>query len=170
MEEVFLSYGFDAAKSKVLYVASKEKIPDAFSCTCFNKHYNKIMNEKRGKEKHSTLFYFLPSITDRKEVINQWRDNVHLTPIDFSIEFIESLSKKKVKFAPHLLNSTEPERMDQVDMLYGLFNHMVTVSNQNLIRNVDHLNVHNKRGSAEMERSVGGSNKRLDSTKFKLTY
>ena len=38
MEEVFLSYGFDADKSKVLYAASKKKIPDAFSCTYFNKH------------------------------------------------------------------------------------------------------------------------------------
>ena len=42
MEEVFLSYGFDAAKSKVLYAASKEKIPDAFSCTCFNKTTTKL--------------------------------------------------------------------------------------------------------------------------------
>ena len=30
MEEVFLSYGFDTAKSKVLCAVSKEKIPDAF--------------------------------------------------------------------------------------------------------------------------------------------
>ena len=111
--EVFLSYGFDAAKSKVLYAASKEKIPHAFSCTCF------FVNEKHGKEKHSTLFSFLPSITDRKEVINQWPDNVHLMPIDFNIEFIEFFSKKKVKFAPHLLNSSGPECMDQADMLYG---------------------------------------------------
>ena len=123
-----------------------------------------------GKRSTLLFFNFLPSITDRKEVINQWRDNVHLTPIDFNIEFIDSFSKKKVKFAPHLLNSSGPERMDQVDMLYGLFNHLVTVSNQNLIRNVDYLNIHDKRGSNEMEWSLGGSNKRFDSTKFKLTY
>ena len=123
-----------------------------------------------GKRSTLLFFNFLPSITDRKEAINQWRDNVHLTPIDFNIEFIDSFSEKKVKFAPHLLNSSGPERMDQVDMLYGLFNHVVTVSNQNLIRNVDYLNVHDKRGSNEMEWSLGGSNKRFDSTKFKLTY
>ena len=62
-EEVFLSYGFDTQKSKVLYAASKEKIPNAFSATCFNKHYSEIMNERREKEDHSTLCYFLPSIT-----------------------------------------------------------------------------------------------------------
>ena len=116
--------------------------------------------------------YFLPSITDRKEVINHLCDNVHLTPIDFNIEFIESFSKKKVKFAPHLLNSSGPEHMDQVDMLYGLFKHLVTISNQNLTRNVDYLNVHDKRGSDEMEWSVGRSNKRFDSRRglIKLTY
>ena len=94
-EEVFFSYGYDAAKAKVLYPVSKEKIPDAFSATCFNKHFPEIMNERREKENHSTLFYYLPSITDRKESINQWRDNVNLTSIDFSIEFIESFSSKK---------------------------------------------------------------------------
>ena len=62
------------------------------------------------------------------------------------------------------------ERQDQVEMLYGLFKHMAKVSNQNLSRNVDYLNVHKKRGSDEMEWSVGGSNKRYDSSKFKLTY
>ena len=91
-EEVFLSYGYDAAKAK--YAVSKEKIPDAFSATCFNKHFSEIMNERREKEDHSILFYFLPSITDHKESINQWRDNVNLTPIDFNVEFIESFSLK----------------------------------------------------------------------------
>ena len=113
-EEVFLSYGCGAAKAKVLYASSKQKIPDAFSANCFNKHFSKIMNEKREKDDHSTLFYFLPSITDRKESTNQWRDNVNLTPVDFTIEFIESFSSKKAKFEPHLLNSKGPERLDQV--------------------------------------------------------
>ena len=74
------------------------------------------------------------------------------------------------KFAPHLLNSNSSERLDQVDMLYGIFNHMTEVSSQNLIRNVDYLNVHDKRDDSEMEWSVGGSKQRYDSSKFKLTY
>ena len=73
-EEAFFSYGYDAAKAKILYAMSKEKIPDAFSFTCFNKHYSEIVNEKREREKSSTVFYFLPSITDRKEEINQWKE------------------------------------------------------------------------------------------------
>ena len=170
-EEVILSYGYDAAKAKVLYAVSKEKIPNVFSATCFNKHYSKILNERREKEDHSTLFYFLPSITDRRETINQWRDNVNLTPIDFSVEFIKSFSSKKVKFAPHKLNSDGVERLDQIEMLYGLFRHMAKVSNQKLTRNVDYLNVHDKRSNDEMVWSVSGSKKkRYDLSKFKLTY
>ena len=144
-EEVFLSYDYDAAKAKVLYASLKQKIANAFSATCFNKHFSEIMNERQEKEEHSTVFYFLPSITDCKESINQWRDNVNLTPVDFTVEFIESFSSKKVKFEPHLLNSRGPECLDQVEMLYGLFKHMATVSNQNLLRNVDYFNVMEKR-------------------------
>ena len=77
------------------------------------------MNDRSDKEDHSTLFYYLPSITNWKESINQWRDNVNLIPVDSSIEFIESLSPKKVKFEPHSLNSTDQnERAAQVKMLY----------------------------------------------------
>ena len=129
-----------------------------------------MFNERREKEDCSTLLFFLPSITDRKEKINQWRENVNLTPTDFSIEFIESSSKKKAKFNPLLLNCNGDEQLDQVDMLYGLFNHIATVSNQNLIRNVDYLNVYDKRDSESMEWSFGGSKKRFNSSKFKLTY
>ena len=95
---------------------------------------------------------------------------MNLKPIDFSVEFIEPFPKKKAKFAPHLLNSDGSERLDQVEILYGLFNHMAKVSNQNLTRNVNYLNMHDKRGNDEMEWSVGGSKKLYDSSKFKLTY
>ena len=128
------------------------------------------MNETRDKEDHSTLFYYLSSLTDRKESINQCRDNVNLVPVDFSIEFIKSFSPKKVKFEPHLLNSTnQNERAAQAEMLYGPFKHMAQVSNQNLSRNVDYLNVKEKINSENMEWSVGSTKRRYDSSKFKLT-
>ena len=128
------------------------------------------MNERQEKEDSSTLFYFLPSITDLKESINQWRENVNLNPVDFTMKFIESFCSKKAKVEPHLLNSDDLERCNQVEMLYGLFKHMAKVSNQNLIRNVDYLNVAEKRDSEKMEWSVGSSKQRYDSSKFKLTY
>ena len=55
-------------------------------------------------------------------------------------------------------------------MLYSLFKHMAQVSNQNLSRNVDYLNVKEKRNSDSMEWSVGSTKRRYYSSKFKLTY
>ena len=97
MTESFLSYGFHTDKALVLYSSSKQKIPDAFISTSFKKHYSKIINERREKENFSTLFYYLSSITDIKEEINQHRNNVNLSPVDCLISFIESFSKKKKK-------------------------------------------------------------------------
>ena len=96
--ELLLSYGFDTEKASVLHFPSKQKILDAFISSSFKKHYCEIMNERREKEDFSTLFYYLPSITDRKEDINQHRNNVNLfPPDDCSISFIESFSKNRRK-------------------------------------------------------------------------
>ena len=164
--EIFFSYGFDKAKSKVLYSYSKQQIPDAFVSTSFRKHFNEIVNEKTADES-SSLFYFLPSISDRKESINQWKNNPLLTPIDFDIKFIESFGTQGEKFQPHLLNSSDSKlREPQVEILYGLFKHMAEVSNQNLERNIAHLNLKQNRSTSDME----WSNTKFDSSKFKLTY
>ena len=142
--EIFFSYGYDSSKSKVFHSFLKHQIPDAFVWTSFKKYFNEIKNEKRGNE--NSLFFYLPSITDRKEGINQWKGNPSLNPVDFEISFIESFSSKNRKFQPHLLNSTDfKKREPQVEMLYGLFKHMAQFSNQNLSRNVTHLNVKEKR-------------------------
>ena len=55
------------------------------------------MNERREKEDFSTLFYYLPSITDRKKDINQHCNNISLSPVNCSILFIESFFKKRRK-------------------------------------------------------------------------
>ena len=164
--EIFLSYGCDKSKSKVLFSYSKQQIPDAFISTSFKKHFNEIINEKRT-ENSSSLFYYLPSISDRKETINQWKNNPSLVPIDFSIAFIESFSPQNEKFRPDLLNSRDNKLRDpQLEMLNGLFKHMAQISNQNLERNIAYLNLKQNRNSIEME----WSNNRFDSSKFKLTY
>ena len=115
--------------------------------------------------------FFVPCITDRKESINQWIGHVNLVPIDLTIDFIESYSTKKEKFKPHLLNSIDPkERAPQVEMLLGVFKHIVQFSCQNLSRKVDYLFVKENKKSESMEWSVGSSKQRYDSSKFKLTY
>ena len=104
--ELFLSYGFNQNKSQILYSYSKQQIPKAFISTSFKKHFNEIMNEKRNEDS-SSLFYFLPSISDRKEVINQWKKNPSLNPIDFDTAFISGFSSQNEKFQPDLLNSND---------------------------------------------------------------
>ena len=163
-DETFLSYGFDKLKSKLLYSFSKQQIPNAFSSVAFSKHFKEIMN-KDETEDSSSLFYFLPSISDRKEEINQYKNNVSLSPIDITVDLIESFSVEKVSFKPDLLNSSdEKERKPQTEMLYGLFKHIATVSNQNLERNIAHLNITQGRDKMEW------SNSKFDSSRFKLTY
>ena len=126
------------------------------------------MREKR--KDFSTLFYYLSSITDRKEDINQHRINVNLSPVDCSISFIESFSKKEEIFNPLLLNSTEQDlKKPQVEMLYGVFRQMSEYSNNNLKRNANFLLAKlNKK--ADNIPWVGASKQRFDSSLYKLTY
>ena len=167
-DEIFLSYGFHKTQSKLLYSFSKQQIPDAFVSVAFKKHFQEIMNESKSiSESKSSLFYFLPSLTDRKEVINQHKNNVSLSPVDITLDSIESFSPERASFKPDLLNSSdEKERKPQTEMLYGLFKHIAELSNQNLQRNIVHLNISQNRPSSEME----WSNKKFDFSKFKLTY
>ena len=163
-DETFLSYGFDKIKSKLLYSFSKQQIPNAFVSVAFKNHFDEIMSGDRSES--SSLFYFLPSVSDRKEEINQHKNNVSLSPIDITTDFIESFSvDEKVSFKPDMLSSSdEKERKPQTEMLYGLFKHIATMSNQNLERNIAYLNI--TQGRHEME----WSNSKFDSSKFKLTY
>ena len=78
--EVFLSYGYNTEKSKVLYSSFKCKIPSSFSSMLFNQHIKLV--EKSKDLEMSQLFFFLPSITDRKESLNRYLKNVNITPID----------------------------------------------------------------------------------------
>ena len=161
-DKTFLSYGFDKTRSKTLFSYSKQQIPNAFVSVAFKKHFEQIMSGDRDES--SALFYFLPSLSDRKEEINQYLNNVSLTPVDLTVDFIEQFSQN-VAFKPDLLSSSdETERKPQIEILYGLFKHMATVSDQNLERNVVHLNL--AQGRHKME----WSNSKFDSSKFKLTY
>ena len=161
-DETFLSYGFDKTRSKTLFSYSKQQIPNAFVSVAFKKHFEQIMNGDRDES--SSLFYFLPSLSDRKEEINQHLNNVSLSPVDVTVDLIEKFSEN-VSFKPDLLSSSdEKERKPQIEMLYGLFKHMATLSNENLERNIVHLNI------AQGRHTMQWSNSKFDSSKFKLTY
>ena len=166
-DEVFFSYGFNKSKSSVLYSYSKQQIPDTFISTSFKKHFQDVVNEKKNED-YSKMFYYLPSISDRKEEINQYKSNVSLVPTDVTLEFINSFSsEKQYNFQPDLLNSRDEKvREPHVKVLRELFRHIALFSNQNLERNITYLNAKLNRNSSEMEWTTN----RFDSTKFKLTY
>ena len=166
-DEVFFSYGYNKSKSSVLYSYAKQQIPDTFISTSFKKHFQEVVNEKKNEE-YSKMFYYLPSISDRKEEINQYKSNVSLVPTDVTLEFINSFSsEKQYCFQPELLNSRDQKvREPHVKVLRELFRHIALFSNQNLERNITYLNAKENRNSSEMEWTTN----RFDSSKFKLSY
>ena len=166
-DEVFFSYGYNKAKSSVLYSYAKQQIPDTFIATSFKKHFQEVVNEKKNED-YSKMFYYLPSISDRKEEINQYKSNVSLVPTDVTLEFINSFSsEKQYNFQPDLLNSRDEKvRVPHVKVLRVLFKHIALYSNQNLERNIMYLNNKENRSSNEMEWTTNC----FDSSKFKLTY
>ena len=91
-EESFFSYGVNSKKSTVFYSLSEEIIPNTIVSPFSKKDFSGIMDERQQKEESSTLYFFLPSITDRSEKINKFRDNVSLNPIDCSLELLNSFS------------------------------------------------------------------------------
>ena len=66
-------------KSQSFYSWRKTYFKHFFG-TLFIKDKNQIINDEQ-KQQFSKLFFFLPSISDRKEGLNQYMDNVSLHPV-----------------------------------------------------------------------------------------
>ena len=74
-DEVFFNYGYNKDKSKVLYLDYRRRIPNSFSGTIFNRHRAMIETGEIDSD-FSNIYFFLLSITDRSEDINQYLKNV----------------------------------------------------------------------------------------------
>ena len=64
-QEVLFTYGYDAEHASILYCYSRQCMPNFFKGTAFNTH--KLQNVAEAKEGASSIFFYLPSITDRKD-------------------------------------------------------------------------------------------------------
>ena len=136
-QERFFSYGYSKEKSKVLYCSMKTQLPNIFSATCFKKHTNLLLEQHENGIKQSRQFFFLPTTLDRKEDIFQYKENVHLHPIEidydnfkqeFNIDnFNPALLEKRGDAESTLLRSAILRIMKKIAML----------SNQNLLRNAN---------------------------------
>ena len=141
--ECFLSYGYDPDKSQQLYSSFKQEIPNVFTSTCFKKFNDFLTSTDKGE--FSTLFYYLPSITDRKEKINQFKNNVQLFPLTVDYDDFTSFSKEKRQFYPQHLESTDLDlRLAARQIAVQYMKHATGVSNSNLKRNAKSLVISDK--------------------------
>ena len=124
-DEVFLSYGFSSEHSATLYCYQKQPIPNIFRRTAFNTH--KLSTYLENKVQKSDICFYLPSITDRKESINRYKDMVLLVPVTSTIS--------DYKFDPSHLDQTGKNLECARETLYAYFKNVAKVSNSNLIQN-----------------------------------
>ena len=90
------------------------------------------MDQNENKIKSSGFFFFLPRTLDRKEDILQWKEQVHLHPVDLSNDDLIQTSGL-TNINPALLESNQRERI--LPGYYKIMKKIAEISNQNLIRN-----------------------------------
>ena len=134
-QERFFSYGYSKEKSALLYCSMKAPLPNAFTSTYFQKHKQLLLDQNELRIKQSDIFFFLPGTLDRKEDFLQWKDNVHLHPIDLSTDDLKN-EMSLTTFHLSLLENKQL-RASLVPGLYKVMKKVAELSNQNLIRNSD---------------------------------
>ena len=132
-DEVFLSYGYSSEHSTSFYCYQKQPIPNIFRGTAFNSH--KLSNYLESKAEMSDICFYLPSITDRKEDINRYKDMISLIPVTSTIADISVFSPKGYRFNPKHLDQEGKNLECARETLYAYFKNVAKVSNSNLIQN-----------------------------------
>ena len=129
--ERFYSYGCLKEKSTLLYCTMKHPLPNIFQSTAFKKHHGFILDENQKKAKFSKMFLYLPSTFDRKEDFLQWKDHVHLHPIDVSHDELKA-NHNDGERNPALLDHKEL-RKKVTGGYYKMMKKIAKISNQNLV-------------------------------------
>ena len=93
------------------------------------------MDQNEVGIKQPKLFFFLPATLDRKEEFLQWKDNVHLHPIDSSIDDLKN-EMSVTSFDSSLLENKQL-RVSLVPGFYKVMKKVAELSNQNFVRNSD---------------------------------
>ena len=107
----------------------KAPLPHTFTSTCFQKLKQLFLDQNDLGIKQSEFFIFLPATLDRKEDFLQWKDNVHLHPIDLSLNDL----KNEMSFTtldPSLLENKQL-RASLVPGFYKVIKKIAQLSNQN---------------------------------------
>ena len=149
-EEIFLNYEYDKEKSKVLYLNYRRKTPNSFCGNIFNRQRSVIECEE------TSLYFFLPTITDRSEMVNQYLNNISISPLDIKQEQLNAWAGN-VMFNPQKLDYEDIDSNVMRDAVVKCLEHIAAVSNSKLMRN------------GSVVEWVGGSN-RSTRSKFKLSH
>lgn len=132
-QEQFFSYGYSKEKSKLLYCSMKTQMPNIFSCTCFKKHKQLLLEQHENSVKQSRQFFFLPATLDRKEEFIQYKDNVNLHPIEIEYDVFSEYGIEN--FNPALLERNTDANLRSV--ILKIMKNVAVVSNSNLLRNAN---------------------------------
>ena len=123
-QEQFFNYGYNKENDKVLYSTRKLKIPNSVKTTIFGQHRMQYEGGVFDGEKHSNIYFYLPSTVDRNEKINKYLHSVHLKP--FAVNPAD-IAQGFNPTDPNLKRSAVVEYMKRV----------VLQNSQNLKRNAD---------------------------------
>lgn len=84
------------------------------------------------------LYFFVPFVTDRGKDINQFVNNMSLTPIDIKQRQINAWADNS-SFSPSHLDMSGLDKFVANETMVKYAEHIVKVSNLNLLRNADRL-------------------------------
>ena len=144
-------------------------MPNVFKGTAFNCH--NLLNLAEAKNTMSNLFFYLPSITDRKESVNQYKSQVSLVPVTTDLEDFSKFSPgEDYKFNPSDLDSETPERSLAVENVENWFRHAAKFSNNNLLQNTFALIKKDNLNQDELEWADSLPQSKADKNKFQLGY
>ena len=126
------------------------------------------MDQNELGVKQSELFFFLPATSGRKEDFLQWKDNVHLHPIDLSIDDLKN-EMSVTSLDPSLLESKQ-FRPSLVPGFYKVMKKVAELSNQNLVRNSDVFMSKGRKVDSEKEFVWIDDSIKQATAKFQLNY
>ena len=121
-------------------------------------------------------FSFFHLLTDRKEKINRWVNNVNLQPVDCLYDYFKNYAPQnsdivKNGIQPQELDLPSPLiRLETRNCVLNFMKHAVGLSNNNLIRNANAL-MQSKNAKIDKEEFSWTNNSLFQTeSKFKLGY
>ena len=169
-QETFFTYGYDAEHASILYCYSRQCMPNIFRGTAFNTHT--LHNVSEVKEGMYNIFFYLPSITDCKESVNRYRDQVSLVPVTCTTDDISKFSSQGYVFNPaHLdLDSETDDNTRARETLIEFFHNAARFSNSNLTQNVYALIKEENIDQSSLQWAPSMAQSKVDMGKFSTTF